>query len=172
MVAALMLGVLLVPAAHASAACPSGGAAPNGGYKNTVKLRSAVLCLVNAQRTQRGLPPRRVSPRLRNAANRHSRDMVAQRFFDHRSPAGHDVIDRARDAGYVKPRRTWSVAENLAWGTGTFATPRSVVRQWMESPGHRANILNGSLRDAGVGIAASTPEGGLGGTYTLVLGRR
>ncbi len=172
MVAAVMLGALLAPAADASAACAGSGLMPNGGYKNKVAIRSAVLCLVNAERTERGLPPLRISPRLRNAASRHSNDMVAQGFFDHNSPNGQDVVDRSRAAGYMRPHRSWMVAENIGWGTGTFATPRAMVRSWMESPGHRANILNEDMRDAGVGIAAQSPTGEAGGTYTLVFGRR
>ena len=97
--------------------------------------------------------------------------MVAQRFFDHQSPAGQDVVDRARDAGYVKPRRTWTVAENLAWGSGTLATPRSIVRQWMQSPGHRANVVKRAYREIGVGVVTGVPsDRGAGATYTADFG--
>ncbi len=62
------------------------------------------------------------------------------------------------------------LAENIAWGGGSLGTPRSIVGGWMNSTGHRANILNGGLRDSGVGVAVSTPQGGSGGTYVHDFG--
>ena len=67
---------------------------------------------------------------------------------------------------------SWMLAENIGWGSGSFASPKAMVRSWMQSAGHRANILNPAVRDAGVGIAMGSPRGGDGVTYTLDLGRR
>jgi uncharacterized protein YkwD len=86
--------------------------------------------------------------------------MVCRAFFAHENPDGAQVWDRAVTAGY----RYRKVAENIAAGQRTAA---EVVRGWMESPGHRANILDGELTQIGVGHA----EGGSYGTYwTQVFG--
>ena len=53
--------------------------------------------------------------------------------------------------------RSWSVGENLAWGTGVLATPRATVRAWMHSPDHRANLLDRRFADVGIGVAAGAP---------------
>jgi uncharacterized protein YkwD len=136
------------------------------------RVDSAVLCLVNAERRRHGLRALKNNARLRRAADRHSSDMVRRHYFDHRSPSGGDVVARARSARYIRSSGSWQVAENIAWGSGRLGTPTAIVRAWMNSAGHRANILRGSLREAGVGVSARTPSGGRGGTYTMVFGRR
>jgi uncharacterized protein YkwD len=97
--------------------------------------------------------------------------MVRRRYFDHVAPNGETLTARARKVHYLRARASWFLAENIAWGSGRLATPASIVSQWMHSPGHRANILSGQFRDAGVGVAAGSPRGGAGATYTLALGR-
>ncbi len=66
------------------------------------------------------------------------------------------------------------MGENLAWGTGTLSTPQAIVRSWMSSPPHRANILHGAFRDTGIGVSAQLPgrleEGQAGGVYTEEFG--
>jgi uncharacterized protein YkwD len=164
LVAALVLA--LVPATAAAKSCSYADSAPS---RSTVsRAQSATLCLVNIERRKRGLPSLKSDAKLRRAAAGHSRDMVRRRYFDHTTPSGKTPGDRARAAGY-----NWStVGENIAWGGGRFATPRSIVRMWMNSPGHKANILGSSYRDAGSGVAAGVPPGGDGGTYTLLFGAR
>ena len=92
--------------------------------------------------------------------------MVKRRFFDHVSPGGGTMMDRIKAAGWA-PSGSWSAGENIAWGSGSLATPASIVNGWMHSAGHRANILNGSFSQIGIGIAAGAPQGGIrgGGTY-------
>ena len=82
------------------------------------------------------------------------------------------MTDRAGRVGYMSRARSWMLAENLAWGSGSRATPRSIVHAWMESPAHRANVLRSGIREAGVGVVVGTPTGRSGATYTLLLGRR
>jgi uncharacterized protein YkwD len=131
---------------------------------------SAVRCLVNVQRGRHGLPPLQVSARLRAAAAAHSADMVARAFFDHVSPGGGTLSDRARHAGY--PGRM--LGEDIGWGTYDLGTPAAIVAAWMHSPPHRAIILNGRFREIGVGVAIGTPAGPSenGAVYTLDVGRR
>jgi len=64
------------------------------------------------------------------------------------------------------------VGENIAWGSGSLATPREIERGWMRSPRHRANILSQRFREIGAGVAAGTPERAGGATYTTDFGTR
>jgi uncharacterized protein YkwD len=131
---------------------------------------SAVRCLVNLQRARHRRAPLTASERLRAAATAHSADMVARGFFDHVSPSGSTLTDRARRAGYAG--RT--LGEDIGWGTYDLGTPAAIVAAWMKSPPHRAIILSGRFREIGVGVAIGTPAGRSeqGAVYTLDLGRR
>jgi uncharacterized protein YkwD len=131
---------------------------------------SAVRCLVNLQRGRHGLAPLRASGRLRAAAAAHSADMVARGFFDHVSPDGGTLSERARDAGY----RGRTLGEDIGWGTYDLGTPSAIVAAWMKSPPHRAIILSGKFREIGVGVAIGTPSdhAETGAVYTLDVGRR
>jgi uncharacterized protein YkwD len=106
-----------------------------------------VVALTNAQRQAHGCPALRIDDRLTAAARAHSTDMVQQGYFDHVSPNGSTFVNREIKAGY--PQRGPS-AENIAWG---YRTPQDVVTGWMNSPGHRENILNCSSIAVGVGLA-------------------
>ena len=135
--------------------------------------RKATLCLLNRERADNDSVKMRADAKLREAAERHSEDMAARQFFDHVAPGGVTLTDRVEAVDYLKATvSSWMLAENLGWGSGPFASPKSMVRQWMQSPGHRANILNPGVRDAGIGIAVGSPSGASGVTYTLDLGRR
>jgi stress response protein SCP2 len=137
---------------------PNGGAGGGGG--GAAGVLGEVVDRTNAERTRRGLRPLTVDTRLAAAAQAHSADMVQRGFFAHESPDGRQVWDRAVAAGYAYRK----VAENIAAGQ---RSAEEVVRGWMESPGHRANILDGDLTQIGVGRA----EGGSYGVYwTQVFG--
>ncbi|HEX2085495.1 MAG TPA: CAP domain-containing protein, partial [Solirubrobacteraceae bacterium] len=101
---------------------------------------ATILCLVNAERTARGLRALRLESRLSRASRAHAADMVVNRYFSHDSRDGRTVLQRVKATGYAG-RRGAIVGENLGWGSGSFSTPQSVVDGWMASPGHRANIL-------------------------------
>ena len=65
------------------------------------------------------------------------------------------------------------LGENLAWGTGSFSTPRSAMATWMSSPAHRANVLKRAYREIGVGVVLGVPgAGAAGATYTVDFGVR
>lgn len=155
--------------AQAAGECPGAERVPSPTV-SAADLR-ALACVVNHERRRRGRPALRRVRTLDRAAARHSADMVARGYFDHRSPGGSVPADRARDAGYLHGARSWRVAENIAWGAGTAATPASIVRAWLRSPPHRAILLAGGVSDAGVGIASGAPRGGVsrGATYTLLV---
>jgi len=83
------------------------------------------------------------------------------------------MVGRVSSAGY---NRWASLCENIAWGTEHLATPKGIVRGWMNSPGHRANILRGTFREIGIGIVVGAPTrlgpGERGATYTTDFGVR
>ncbi|MFF5477612.1 sigma-70 family RNA polymerase sigma factor [Streptomyces sp. NPDC012935] len=117
---------------------PQTQAAPSGAV-------AQVVALVNKERSAAGCGPLSQDSQLNQAALRHSEDMDARDFFDHTNPDGADPGQRVTAAGY-----TWSTyGENIAQGQ---QTPEAVMESWMNSPGHRANILNCSFKDIGVGI--------------------
>jgi uncharacterized protein YkwD len=165
------------PAARARAAserCVSADAMP--GQATVEDLRAATLCLMNAERTARGLGRLQSEPLLGRVAAGYARQMVRGQFFDHTSPAGSTMLARIKATSYLRDVTSWSVGENLAWGTGTLATPRAMVRAWMQSAEHRANLLDRHFADVGIGVAAGAPvalePGEFGGTYVTDFGRR
>lgn len=141
---------------------------------STDRLARAAICLINRRRVARGLRRLRLDPRLSRAARRHTRDMVQRRYFAHVSRTGRDIVDRLRGSGYIGGRSSWTVGENLAWGSGRRGSPRAIVRAWMRSPGHRRNMLSRSFREIGVGLVTSAPvaTGGPAATYTTTFGAR
>jgi len=170
LVLALTVCLLAAPTAFAAGACSSA----NASVKTTSKrvLVRATLCQLNVERSRNGLRPLRLNRRLSAAARAHSRAMARRHFFSHNSLNGATFVDRIRNTGYLRGARSWSVGENIAYGSMRLSTPRSIGRAWMNSPGHRANILSRSFRSIGIGIAVGTPSGGGGATYTTDFGRR
>jgi uncharacterized protein YkwD len=155
------VAALLLCAPGALAACANQDVGPGD-----PAAPAATLCLLNQERTSRGLDPLAGSPTLDKAAVAYARDMVARGFFDHVSPGGGTMVDRMKAAGWA-PTGAWTAGENIAWGTGTLATPAAIVDGWMHSPGHKANILSAAYGQVGIGIAAGAPQAGLrdAGTY-------
>jgi uncharacterized protein YkwD len=149
-----------VPSASAAACDDANVAASDPGAAD------ATLCLLNKERTTRGLGALTRSAILDKAADKFADDMVARQFFDHVSPGGGTFMDRIKAAGWT-PSGSWTAGENIAWGTGDLSTPASIVDGWMHSAGHRANILNGAFTQIGIGIAADAPQdvSGDAGTY-------
>ena len=154
----------------AAAACPRPDLNPDA--DSVRDALDATVCLVNAERVERGLARLGESRRLAEASSRYAADLVAGQYFSHTGRDGSDIVARLRRTGYIPSDRAWAVGENLAWGTGPLATPGGIVRAWMNSPGHRANILNPRFRQIGIGIALGNPAGADGGgaTYASAFG--
>ena len=123
--------------------------------------KAAVLCIVNAERAARALPPVAAEPRLEAAAQGHADDMVARDYFDHVTPEGRTPADRVDATGYPHA----FLHENLAIGQ---RTPRGVMTGWMRSEGHCRGVLAPEPVHLGVGIA---PQGRPGPAWTQVFGR-
>ena len=148
------------PSVPATAYCE-----PVAGFA-TAALEDEIAAVVNQRRAAgatcggEAMPPvgpLTVAPALRCAARVHTLDMHTRGYFDHTNPDGESPWDRMERAGY-----TWSAAgENIAGGNATAA---ATMDQWMNSPGHCRNIMNGDYVDLGVGHVA---EGAL---WTQVFG--
>jgi uncharacterized protein YkwD len=164
---------LTAPGAAAEPGCSSGSAAASEAEGET--LEQATLCLLNAQRSRRGLRPLRASRKLGRSAALHAEDMERRNYFSHSSLSGDSFVDRIRQTGYLRGTRRWALAENIGWGIGSRSTPRSVVEAWMDSPGHRAIILSRSYDDVGIGLATGAPvrrRGSRAATYVTDFGAR
>ena len=114
-----------------------------------------VVDLINQKRAAAGCGPLTVDPRISRAAQKHSDDMRSRGYFEHDAPDGDSFSDRLSAEGYPEPG-----GENIAKGQDD--APQ-VVREWMESPGHRDNIEDCSFRTTGVGLS--------GGYWTQDFGR-
>lgn len=141
---------------------------------NLARVAAATLCLVNQQRRDAGLRPLSDNAKLDQVARAHSQDMIARGYFDHNSPTGSTPETRMIGVGYISARVGYTVGENIAWGSGSYATPASIVDEWMHSPGHRANILDADYRDSGLGVTPGSPgplaDGQAGAVYTQDFG--
>lgn len=126
-----------------SAAKPSAPAAAAASAGHSAE-ETAVLTLVNQERAQAGCVPVRANPPLAALAGAFSKDMAVRGFFDHTDPDGNTPWDRATKAGI-----SGMGGENIARGQGDAA---AVMKAWMNSPGHKANILNCEFRTLGVGV--------------------
>jgi uncharacterized protein YkwD len=130
-------------------------------------LEAQVLVDVNRLRIQRGLGRLRFSPKLTAAAKQHSREMGRKGYFSHNSANGSAFWRRIERFYPSRGYRSWTVGENLLWSSpGVDA--QGALKMWMQSPEHRANLLNRGWREVGLAAVhvASAPGtyGGLGVT--------
>ncbi len=115
-------------------------------------FRAEVIRLTNQERTSRGLSPLAKHNQLSRAAQKHARAMADQDFYSHTGKDGSSPGDRLNREGYVG-----GAGENIAVG---YVTPAEVVKGWMDSSGHRANILNPSYLAIGAGYFKVSPDPG------------
>jgi uncharacterized protein YkwD len=113
----------------------------------------SLLAAMNQTRAAYGLAPLRVDSRLERAARGHSRDMLRRGYFAHGNFRGRLIRAGARGP---------AIGENLAWGTGSRATPQGVVAAWLASPRHRANLLRPGFRRVGLGLVVGRFAGASG----------
>jgi uncharacterized protein YkwD len=165
---------LLTPStAFAVKACESANATP-AKASHRIVIR-ATLCVLNAARERHGLHSLRLNRRLSRAATRHAWDMARRKYFSHDTLGGGSFLDRIRHTGYLHGAHRWMVGENLAWATADQSAPRGVTVMWMNSPGHRANILNPTFREIGIGIVTAAPVRGIrvpAATYATDFGAK
>ena len=137
--------------------------------------RRAIVCLLNQRRDRAGLPDLRPDNKLDRAAQQHNRPhgwhgLLRPRLLRRKRPR-----PAAERVGYLGGGLTrWVYGENIAWGADWRGSPAAIVDAWMDSPPHRANILNRSFREIGIGFDTGTPDGdnAPGGIYTVDFGLR
>jgi uncharacterized protein YkwD len=160
-----------------------GGISGTVSYENrpeidTVELENEIIELTNAQRSKHGVRALSIDDRLIELARNHSQDMVQRNYFSHNSPEGNDPTDRAELQGFRCEKRVGDyiyagVAENIfqnnlydGYTTLNGATSsydwntmneiaQSTVQGWMESPGHKENILDRTYDGIGIGVTIS-----------------
>jgi uncharacterized protein YkwD len=125
----------------------SAAAAPASAAPAAPDLATQVIDLVNKERAAAGCPALVPNAALMQIAQAHSQDMASNDFFEHDGSDGRTPFQRMLDAGY----RFRRAAENVAAGVDS---PADAVKLWMNSPGHRANILDCGLRETGVGFVS------------------
>jgi uncharacterized protein YkwD len=154
------LTVVLTVGALAALAAPAGAfttrrahetrrAHQTGHVAATSALESQTLSQLNAIRAHHGLKPLHLSLRLTAAASAHSRQMVARGYFAHESAGGGAFWRRIQHFYGSQGYHYWSVGENLLWSSPN-VDAGGAVQMWMNSPEHRANILNGDWREIGL----------------------
>jgi uncharacterized protein YkwD len=164
-------------------AAPAGAAQGAGGCPDSTDVPASadaigaaagsIVCMINVERTSRGLPALQRDGDLSQAARGHAADMSRRDYFSHVTPGGDTLSDRLRKAGYGRPGDGWYAGENLGWGSGDRATPDALVDAWLASPGHRRILLSVTYREIGVGVAGGAPNQTSSGlpsaTYTMDL---
>lgn len=116
---------------------------------------AVMLCMTNFARASHGMGPLKSNPKLARAAEQKSDDIIGCDEFSHEA-CGRPFQFWIQKYGYLKG--CWRAAENIAWGTGTYATVGSIFTSWLESPEHHENIL-GPYREIGIGVRVGEIEG-------------
>jgi len=143
--------------------CGGGGISLNADEKQTFVLH-------NRERRDRNMKPLCVHPDLQRAARAHSEDMIQRDYFSHGTKGRKEsACERVKRYGY--PYRL--CGENIAYGSGSYGEPKSIMNRWMKSDGHRRNILNGRFREVGIGTHTGTYKETQNVTmYTVDFGTR
>ncbi|CAN5835786.1 hypothetical protein BH23ACT11_BH23ACT11_27270 [soil metagenome] len=172
--AATAIGVSTVDPSVAEAA--GGGYVKKcGGGKIFLKAKEKrTFALHNRVRRNNNLKPFCVHPKLQRAARAHSKDMIRRDYFSHSTKGKYTFERRLKKFGYTaNGYRYYTIGENIAYGSGKRAIPRRIMRSWMNSSGHRRNILNGKFREIGIGTFTGEYKGYRGVTmYTADFGTR
>jgi uncharacterized protein YkwD len=130
-------------------------ATPSGTPDNSPLSAANIIDATNAERVKAGLPPLKTNDKLAASAKLKVEDMITNQYFEHTSPSGKTVADLGTEVGYSYV----VMGENLA--LGDFSNAQDLLQAWMNSPGHRANILNASYEDMGAYAAQGMYQGHL-----------
>lgn len=165
--AALAIGVACVgvfggSATAQAAGCPNADLQPVSAA-DVPAAQAATRCLVSRERSVRGLRSLKDNKKLQRSSDWQSNDMFSNQYFAHDRKGGPSFDKRITRFGYGKKAAGYSLAENIAWSTTGSASPSEIVALWMDSPGHRLNILHKTFREQAV--SALFVEGPLGGDY-------
>jgi uncharacterized protein YkwD len=133
------------------------------------------FALHNEIRRHHHLPTFCVHPTLEKTARDHSEDMIRKDYFSHDTKGRNETAEqRIKRFGYTPQGFSfYMVGENIAYGSGTYGEPNSIMNSWMKSTDHRHNILNGKYREIGIGVSTGTWQGHDGvSMYTADFGVR
>lgn len=166
----LALTTLVLVAVSSLAASASAANTARAGDAGAAKsLESSVLVEINALRRAHGRSPLRVSASLSAAANGHSRSMGARGFFEHESVDGTPFWRRVERHYGRRGFSYWAVGENLLWAAPSIDAGEA-VNWWLESPPHRANLLDRRWREVGLSaIRVAAAPGAFGGMDVTIL---
>jgi uncharacterized protein YkwD len=157
------------PSVQQPKAAPAPAAAPQSPANDGVDYDAAVVGETNAIRKGRGLAALKVSPRLEAAAEKHSRDMGKVGFFAHESADGSPFWKRVQQFYPQGEAAYWAVGENLIWSSPELSID-AAMRGWMESPGHRDNILGREWREIGCfSVHLDSAPGVYGGRKVVII---
>jgi uncharacterized protein YkwD len=169
-------------AVGASMADPQPAQAAGGGYVkkcgggkiNLNDKEKKTFALHNDVRKDHGLSGLCVHPKLQKAARAHSKDMIRRDYFSHNTKGRGSFEKRLKRFGYTpEGYKLYMVGENIAYGSGSYGEPESIMRGWMNSDVHRHNILKDEFREIGIGTYTGTYKNFKGVTmYTADFGVR
>jgi uncharacterized protein YkwD len=132
-------------------------------------LESQLLGKINITRGRHGLRPVRISAKLTAAANQHSASMAEKGYFSHDSANGGSFFKRIASFYSYRGYSNWSAGENILWSSPDI-DPAGALKLWMNSPEHRANLLNRSWREIGLGaVHAANAPGVYGGDAVTIV---
>ncbi len=166
LVASLAAAVLAVGPATASAGTYDYMVAPMtqcGGQKQTntglptAEQEAVMFCMHNYARSRARRAGIRGHALLQTSSDRKTADMIRCNQFSH-TACGRDTFFHVRAVRYTACR-SWSVGENIAWGSGSYGSPRAIMTRWVNSTPHRTNILNSKFIHLGVGLRKGTFQG-------------
>jgi len=161
--------VAVLAALTAPFLCSTAGAGVAGRASSVRPLEAGVLQEINGLRRSHGLVPLRVSAALSSAARQHSFEMAQRGYFAHQSANG-SRFDRRIARYYPMGHRSyWSVGENLLWWSPDIDAAHALT-MWLNSPEHRANLLNARWREIGLSaVHAAAAPGTYGGAQVTII---
>ena len=166
----------IVASAGAPAPAPCVGTNLRPSARNVAAIDAATLCLVNRVRAAHRVPLLRSNRELGRVALSQVATMVRWNYFADIRPTGQTPLTLVAATRYPVRSAGVSIGQNIAWATGSDATPARVVAAWMASAPHRRVMLEGGFRDAGVAATPRVPavkgRGGHGATYAIEFGLR
>ena len=144
---AVLVAVALAVAVPAASAADDALLAP-AGTCDAATPQAAMLCFTNYARTQSGLQPLRANTTLNAAGDAKLAADITCGEFSH-TPCGDPFASVF--GSYLVGATSYAIGENIAWGTGGYGAARETMNGWLHSPGHRANVLNGTFTELGIG---------------------
>jgi uncharacterized protein YkwD len=169
-----LLALFSSPAGAVPAGCADAHLRPTA--RDGRAIETAILCIVDEVRASDRLAPLHANQALGTVASSQVTTMVRWDYFGDVRPTGQTPMSLVAVTRYPAHAASVSVGQNIAWGTGKDTTPERIVAAWMASPPHRANILSGDYRDAGIAVTTALPSvlhaGRHGAIYAFEFGVR